>query len=102
MTKYIFSTALLAALALVLSAGSLQGAESEREFNALLKYGNDLYRKGDYRGASLRYRRALEIKKDPLVYYNLGNALYQVKDRPGAVAAFVDSSTKYSMSPSNR
>ncbi len=65
-----------------------QASPGEKEFIALVKTANDLYRDGDFSGAALRYSKALEIREDPQVRFNLGNSLYRTGDMKGAVQAF--------------
>ena len=61
----------------------------QREARALLRDGNELYKKERYVDASVSYRKALEknatYKK---ASYNLGNAFYQQKNYKGAVPQY--------------
>jgi tetratricopeptide (TPR) repeat protein len=57
--------------------------------NKLLREGNKLYEKGDYKGAEKDYRKALEINtKSTKGQFNLGTATYQQKNYEEAAKIF--------------
>jgi tetratricopeptide (TPR) repeat protein len=60
----------------------------ERKFARLHKEGNELYNRGDFRGARAKYEEALRIKRDPFVHFNLGNALFQLGELRAAAGAY--------------
>jgi tetratricopeptide (TPR) repeat protein len=62
-------------VAVFLLAGVMSLAQKE---NALVRQGNRLYEKGDYREAEKDYRKALEINKESVPgQFNLGTAVYK-------------------------
>jgi len=63
-------------------------ASGQKE-NKLLREGNRLYEKGDFKGAEKDYRKALEINKESIKgQFNLGTSTYQQKNYEEAAKIF--------------
>jgi len=57
--------------------------------NKLLREGNKLYEKGDFKGAEKDYRKALEVNKESTKgHFNLGTATYRQKNYEEAAKIF--------------
>jgi Ca-activated chloride channel family protein len=62
-------------ISILLSVVFLASAQKE---NKLLREGNRLYEKGDFKGAEMDYRKALEVNKESIKgQFNLGASTYQ-------------------------
>jgi Ca-activated chloride channel family protein len=71
-------------------------AQTDRQY---IRQGNKLFHSGDYPGAEVSYRKAIEKNpKNPQAVYNLGNALMAQKKDSAAVVQF-ESASKLETNP---
>ena len=71
---------------LILLAGSAAFAQGEK---AIIKEGNDAYKKADYPAATQSYSKVVQKNPDNVIaQYNLGNALYKSEKKEEAIAAY--------------
>lgn len=62
--------------------------KNKDEFEPAFSYALAQKREGNYQEAIAIYKRLLSISEDPVVYINLGNAYFSIKDTPNAKEAY--------------
>jgi tetratricopeptide (TPR) repeat protein len=78
---------------LVLLAGTTAFAQGEK---AIIKEGNDAYKKADYPGATVSYAKVMEKNPENVIaQYNLGNALYKSDKKEEALKAYDKAITQF-------
>ena len=76
----------VAMAALLIASTATAMAQSDRQY---IRDGNRLFRAGDYAGAEVAYRKAIEKNpRNPQAEFNLGNALLAQKKDSAAITSF--------------